>query len=127
MKTSKPKLKYKIYRCYEVAVYDKDDNQIGESEFIYTDRKSAKERAEAMLKEAENNASDETGSNENFAYQSGMTTVKILNKEEAEHYRNMPNGVSQDANAFRSVAEKDGKKQILEITANGISRINVNV
>jgi len=119
--------KYKIYRCYEVAVYDKDDNQIGESEFIYTDRKSAKERAEAMLKEAENNASHKTGSSENFAYQSGMATVKILNKEEAEYYWNMPNGVSLDANVIRSVAEKDGKKKILEITANGVNKIQVNV
>lgn len=48
------KLKYKIYRCYEVRIEDKDGNQIGESEYIYTDRKDAKKRAEEMLKEAEN-------------------------------------------------------------------------
>ena len=47
------KLKYKIYKCYEVIIEDKDGNQIGESEFIYTTRTDAKKRAEEMLKEAE--------------------------------------------------------------------------
>lgn len=47
------KLKYKIYKCYEVAIIDKNDNQIGESEYIYTTSTDAKKRAEEMLKEAE--------------------------------------------------------------------------
>lgn len=47
------KIKYKIYRCYEIIIEDKDGNQIGESEYIYTDRNDAKKRAEEMLKEAE--------------------------------------------------------------------------
>ena len=52
------KLKYEIHRCYEVFVVDKDGNQIGESEYIYTDRTDAKKRAEEMLKEAETELND---------------------------------------------------------------------
>ena len=51
-------LKYKIYRCYEVMVVDNAGNQIGESEFIYTDRSDAKKRAEEMLAEAETELND---------------------------------------------------------------------
>ena len=47
------KLRYKIYKCYEVIIEDKDGNQIGESEYIYTTRTDAKQRAEEMLREAE--------------------------------------------------------------------------
>lgn len=47
------KVKYKIYRCYEITIEDKDGNQVRESEFIYTTRTDAKKRAEEMLKETE--------------------------------------------------------------------------
>lgn len=54
-----------------------------------------------------------------------MVTAKLLSEEEAEVYRNMPVGFSQSATAIRSVAEQDGIKQILEITAKGYNRIKV--
>lgn len=60
-------------------------------------------------------------------YSNGMVKARILTESEADFYRNIPNGFSMDANIIRSVAEKDGKKQIIEITSDGISRINVNI
>ena len=60
-------------------------------------------------------------------YQDGMITVSILTDDQARPYREMPVGLSQDATTIRSVAERDGKKQILEFTADGISRTIVKV
>ena len=42
-------LKYKIYRCYEIVILDEHDNQIGDSDYVYTDRKDAKACAEHRL------------------------------------------------------------------------------
>lgn len=57
--------------------------------------------------------------------QTQLCNVKILNAEEAEVYRKMPVGFSQDAHTLRTVAEKDGEKRILEITSEGFSITNV--
>lgn len=45
--------------------------------------------------------------------------VKILTKEEADVYRKMPVGIEQTASVIRSVAERDGERRVLEITASG--------
>lgn len=47
------KIKYKIYKCYEIIIEDSYGNQITESEYIYTNYQDAKKRATEMLKEAE--------------------------------------------------------------------------
>lgn len=48
-------------------------------------------------------------------------TVKILTEEESDTYRKMPVGIEQTASVIRSVAERDGKRRVLEITARGYS------
>lgn len=56
-----------------------------------------------------------------------MGRVRLLNESEAEMYRSMPAGITQDAKVIRYVAERDGKKRVLEITSSGYEIINVNM
>ena len=55
----------------------------------------------------------------------GFVTASILTEEEAEEYRNMVPGVSITNDMVRWVAENDKEKQIVEITAKGMTRIRV--
>lgn len=52
---------------------------------------------------------------------SPLMRVTLLTESEAEKYREMPVGFSQDAHTLRTVAEKDGEKRILEITSEGFN------
>ena len=45
-------LRYEIYRCYEIVILDKDGNQIGESDYVYTGRADAVSMAKHKLKMA---------------------------------------------------------------------------
>ena len=45
-----PPLRYKIYRCFEIVILDKDGNQVGESDYVYTSRKDAEDMAIHKLK-----------------------------------------------------------------------------
>lgn len=60
-------------------------------------------------------------------YKNGLIKCSILTPGEAEKYRNMPVGLYQSADVVRSVAVKDGIKQILELTAYGLSRTQVKM
>ena len=52
-------------------------------------------------------------------------TVTLLTEKEAERYRQMPVGIEQTAEEIRTVAEEEGLKQILEVTADGFSLTKV--
>lgn len=43
-------LHYEIYRCYEIVIRDKDGNQIGESDYVYTGHADAVSMAKHKLK-----------------------------------------------------------------------------
>ena len=60
-------------------------------------------------------------------YKDQVMKVTLLNDEEAAKYRKIPVGLTQNATVIRSVAEHDGVKSILEITADGFRRTKVKV
>ena len=55
----------------------------------------------------------------------GFVTASILTEKEADKFRNMTPGVSITNDMIRWVAENDKEKQIVEITAKGMTRIRV--
>ena len=55
----------------------------------------------------------------------GFVTASILTEKEADKFRNMTPGVSITNDMVRWVAENDEEKQIVEITAKGMTRIRV--
>lgn len=55
----------------------------------------------------------------------GFVTASILTEKEADKFRNMTPGVSITNDMVRWVAENDEEKQIVEITARGMTRIRV--
>lgn len=58
-------------------------------------------------------------------YQNGLITCSVLDNEEIQEYSAMPVGVTQTSNMFRSVAENNEEKQIIEIKSDGINRIRI--
>lgn len=60
-------------------------------------------------------------------YTNGFVTVSEMTDEEIAECRNMDVGVEQTSTMIRHVAEHEGKKYILEITANGVTRKIVNM
>lgn len=60
-----------------------------------------------------------------MVFTDGLVTVSLLTEEEADKYRNMTPGVSITNDLIRCVAENDKEKQIVEITAKGMTRIRV--
>ena len=44
------KLRYKIYKCYEIVILDEEDNEVGECNYCYGTRKDAEEMAKHELK-----------------------------------------------------------------------------
>lgn len=60
-------------------------------------------------------------------YKSGMLTVREVTPEEEARYSAMRIGVTQTADAIYCVAEKDGIRQVLVQTADGVNRIRFKV
>lgn len=60
-------------------------------------------------------------------YQEGLVTVRTLGDDEIAEFRRLRTGIYQTAKAIRSVAVHDGCLQVLEMTAEGYSRIRMKI
>lgn len=65
--------------------------------------------------------------NKRVLYTNEYVTVSEMTDEEIAECRNMDVGVEQTGTMIRQVAEHEGKKYILESTANGFTRKIVNI
>lgn len=64
--------------------------------------------------------------NQTTHFDLGMfSEIRPLTGEEAERYRQMPVGVTQEPDVIRCVAEENGIKQVLEFMADGYSLTRV--